>query len=103
MDHEAVLSSGIKIAQEALIAKVKDKYDQLTEADIKILVIFDKWIDAMATATKGELAQVSQTLTRRIRELAERYESPLPLIVDEVAKLSAKFDEQLKKMVVAWE
>jgi type I restriction enzyme M protein len=45
---------------------------------------------------------VSQTLTGRIRELAERYESPLPQIVDEVAALSAKVDEHMKKMGFTW-
>jgi type I restriction enzyme M protein len=48
------------------------------------------------------LDQVSQTLTGRIRELAERYESPLPLIENELALLSNKVDEHLKKMGAAW-
>jgi type I restriction enzyme M protein len=41
---------------------------------------------------------VSQTLTGRIRQLAERYSTPLPQLVDEVAQLSAKVDEHLKKL-----
>jgi type I restriction enzyme M protein len=44
------------------------------------------------------LDRVSQTLTGRIRQLAERYATPLPQLVDEVAELSAKVDEHLKKM-----
>ena len=65
-------------------------------------VVDDKWIATLATAVLGELDRVSQTLTVRIRELAERYESPLPQIVDEVDALSAKVDEHLKKMGVSW-
>jgi hypothetical protein len=34
---------------------------------------------------QGELDRVSQTLTGRIRELAERYATPLPQLTDEVA------------------
>ena len=102
MEQESVVSSNIKTAQEALIAKVAAKYEQLTEAEIKTLVVDDKWIATLATAVQGELDRVSQTLTGRIRELAERYESPLPQIVDEVAALSAKVDEHLKKMGVTW-
>jgi type I restriction enzyme M protein len=102
LDHEAALSSGIKTAQEALISKVGAKYEQLTGADIKVLVVDDKWIEKLATAVQAELDRVSQTLTGRVRELAERYESPLPQIMDEVAVLSAKVDEHLKKMGATW-
>jgi len=85
-----------------MLVKVAAKYEQLTEADIKALVVDDKWLATLATAVQGELDRVSQTLTGRIRELAERYESPLPQIVDEVALLSAKVDEHLKKMGATW-
>jgi type I restriction enzyme M protein len=47
---------------------------------------------------QGELDRVSQTLTGRIRELSERYASPLPKLTDEVEKLSARVNEHLKKM-----
>jgi len=39
-----------------------------------------------------------QTLTGRIRQLAERYATPLPQLVDEVAALSAKVDAHLRVM-----
>jgi type I restriction enzyme M protein len=45
---------------------------------------------------------VSQTLTGRIRELAERYATPLPALVDEVAALSARVDAHLAKMGAVW-
>jgi type I restriction enzyme M protein len=102
LEHEAVLSSRIKAAQETLIAKVAAQYELLTEADIKSLVVGDKWIATLASAVQGELDRVSQTLTGRIRELTERYESPLPQIMDEVAALSAMVDEHLKKMGATW-
>ncbi len=102
VEQESAISGSIKTAQEALIAKVVAKYDQLTEADIKTLVVDDKWIATLTTAVQGELDRVSQTLTGRIRELAERYESPLPQTVNEIVALSAKVEEHLKKMGVTW-
>jgi type I restriction enzyme M protein len=102
VEQESAVSGNIRTALEAMIAKVAAKYEQLTEADIKTLVVDDKWVATLATAVQGELDRVSQTLTGRIRELAERYESPLPQIVGEVAALSAKVDEHLKKMGVTW-
>ena len=46
---------------------------------------------------QGELDRVSQTLTGRIRELAERYATPLPQLTDEVATLAARVEEHLEE------
>jgi type I restriction enzyme M protein len=51
---------------------------------------------------QGELDRVSQTLTGRIRQLAERYAAPLPQLTGEVATLAARVDEHLKKMGAVW-
>ena len=90
----------LKTAQEALITKVAAKYAQLTEDEIKTLVVDDKWLATLAAAVQGELDRVSQTLTGRIRLLADRYAAPLPQIVDEVAQLAAKVAAHLEKMGV---
>ena len=100
--QEADAGSKIKAAQEALITKVATKYGQLTEGDIKTLAVEDKWIATLAIAVQGELDRVSRTLTGRIRELAERYATPLPEITDEVERISSRVDEHLKKMGVTW-
>ena len=75
-----------------------DKYAKLTEDEIKSLVVDDKWLATIAAAVQGELDRVSQTLTGRIRQLAERYASPLPQLTGEVATLAARVDGHLKKM-----
>jgi len=49
-----------------------------------------------------ELDRISQTLAQRIRELAERYGTPLPRLEDEVAVLSAKVEAHLKNMGAVW-
>ena len=46
---------------------------------------------------------MSQTLTGRIRELAERYSTPLPQVIDEVEALSARVDAHLKEMGAVWD
>lgn len=74
------------------------KYPTHTEADIQTLVVDDKWLATLAAAVQGELDRVSQTLTGRIRQLAERYATPLPQLTDEVAALAAKVDQHLKRM-----
>ncbi len=39
---------------------------------------------------------------RRVQELAERYDTPLPQLTDEVAELAAQVDGHLKKMGALW-
>ena len=70
--------------------------------EIKTLVVDDKWLATLAMAVQGELDRVSQTLTTRIRQLAERYDTPLPKLVGEVTDLSARVDEHLKRMGAVW-
>ena len=67
-----------KAAQEDLDRKIDAKYPKLTEAEIKMLVVDDKWLAQLSAAAQCELDRVSQTLTGRIRQLAERYATPLP-------------------------
>ena len=91
-----------KAAQEDLDQKIDAKYPKLTEAEIKSLVVDDKWMACLSAAVQGEMDRVSQTLTGRIRELAERYATPLPRLTEEVEVLSARVDKHLKKMGAVW-
>ena len=91
-----------KAAQEGLDKKIDAKYPKLSEAEIKTLVVDDKWMARVSAAVQGELDRVSQTLTSRIRELAERYATPLPKLTEEVETLAARVDKHLKKMGAVW-
>ena len=46
--------------------------------------------------------RISQQLTQRVKELAERYEIPLPQMLDRVAELEAKVNCHLKTMGFTW-
>jgi type I restriction enzyme M protein len=98
--EQAELKRDIREAEAALDQLAYEKYPQLSEAEVQTLVVDDKWLTTLAAAIQSELDRVSQTLTSRIRLLADRYASPLPQIADEVEALSAKVDEHLKKMGV---
>jgi type I restriction enzyme M protein len=80
------------------MAKVAAQYGKLTEEEIKTLVVNDKWLATLAAAVQGELDRVSQTLTGRIRELSDRYATPLPQLTEEVEALAARVEEHLQKM-----
>ena len=103
LDNRATeLNRKLKAAQEALTEKIAAKYPKLTEEEIKTLVVEDKWLATIAAAVQAELDRVSQTLTGRIRELAERYATPLPQLTEEVAQLAARVDRHLENMGAVW-
>jgi len=101
-ESETALKRAVKEQEAALDKLAHEKYPTLTEAEIKTLVVDDKWIARLSAAVQGELERVSQTLTSRIRELAERYATPLPLLTDEVATLAAGVEGHLAKMGASW-
>jgi type I restriction enzyme M protein len=103
LDKQADIKVKIKAAQEALEEKLSEKCAALTEDEVKMLVVDDKWLAVLAAAVQGELDRVSQTLTGRIRQLAERYATPLPQLTDKVATLASRVDEHLKKMETVWQ
>jgi type I restriction enzyme M protein len=98
LEIQTAVKSKRKAAQEGLDKKIDDKYPNLTEEAIKTLVVDDKWTIRLEIAVQGELDRVSQTLTGRIRQLAERYATPLPKLEDEVEALAARVAEHLKRM-----
>jgi type I restriction enzyme M protein len=102
LEEEASASRQAKLAQAELDTLVAAKYAKLSEADIKTLVVDDKWLAALDAAMQGELDRVSQSLTGRIRELAERYDTPLPKLSARLQSLGDKVDQHLQKMGFVW-
>ena len=102
LEQQSEAKARRKAAQEELDRKIDAKYPKLTEAEIKTLVVDDKWLAQLSAAVQGELARVSQMFTGRIRQLVERYATPLPRLIDELTTLSARVEEHLKKMGAAW-
>jgi type I restriction enzyme M protein len=102
IEQEATASKKAKEAAKALDTKVVAQYSKLTTADIKMLVVLNKWLAALSTSVQGELDRVSQALTGRIKQLTERYATPIPKLAAEVEALAAQVDVHLKKMGFVW-
>jgi type I restriction enzyme M protein len=100
--EEAALKKRVKEADAALDAQAYTHYSKLTEVEIKTLVVDDKWLAALDAAIRGEVDRVSQQLTQRVKELAERYETPLPQLASRVTELEAKVNRHLERMGFSW-
>lgn len=103
LDDQTEINKKMKEATADLDKKVIERYKTLTETEIKHLVVDDKWMSTIERSVKTEMERISQRLTQRIKELAERYETPLPKQTNEVAEIEAKVNAHLQKMGFVWE
>ncbi len=101
-NRQAELKRALKEAEEKRDALAYEKYPTLTEVEIKTLVVEDKWMAALDASIHGEMDRISQTLTQRVKELAERYETPVPQIVNRVAELEQAVSRHLERMGFSW-
>ena len=98
MDAEAAAKKATKTAQEALDQTVFEKYDDLSEDQIKTIVIEDKWNATIAGLIDGEVRRLSNRLATRVADLRERYDATLPELEAKVEDLDAKVEQHLRDM-----
>ena len=97
-EQVASLNAKIKTATELLDKHAYAQYKKLSESDVKELAVNTKWMQAIERSVQSEMERISQRLTQRVKELIERYESPLPEINQEVAELEKKVNAHLEMM-----
>ena len=64
-NEETDLKKRLRDAENALDAEAYAQYPKLTEAEIKTLVVDDKWLADLDAAIHGEMDRISQALTQR--------------------------------------
>ncbi len=102
IETEAANKKAVKKAVEALDQQVFEKYPQLSIDECKTLIVDDKWLSTLEGSVTGEIERVTLRLSNRVKTLEERYAEPLPVLVEDVEKLSLTVDEHLKKMGLSW-
>ena len=88
----------IKERKYDLLTALIVKYANLSADEIKKLVIEKKWFASLDKRLTDEMQRISQQLTSKVSELAERYSQTLPEIDAEIADLEAKVASHLKQM-----
>ena len=100
LDNQKDIKNKLKIKKKELDEKLETKYSSLSKNDIISMVVEDKWLSDLSNTIKNEFNRVSQTLTNRIQQLAERYEITLPELQKNLSLISDLVDKHLKKMGV---
>lgn len=97
-EREKELKKAIRDAEAALDDMAYERYPKLGEDEVKALVVDDKWMGSLEARIAGETARVAQGLTRRLKQLGDRYTAPLPSLAERVAALEAKVVAHLDRM-----
>ncbi|MEC0373568.1 HsdM family class I SAM-dependent methyltransferase [Paenibacillus chibensis] len=92
----------IREATTMLDIAAREKYEQLTDEEIKQLLVEEKWLRAIYNGIDAIHSAVSHRIYSRITELVERYEFTLPECEAEVAELENKVKSHLKRMGFVW-
>ena len=61
-------------------------------------MVDDNWMTVLQRNVKTEMERISQRLTQRIKELAERYDSTLLVLSNDVKNREKKVSNHLVKM-----
>lgn len=100
--NEANLKKALKAKESELDELTLAKFKELTEAEVRILVVEDKWLASLKAAIQTEIDAISQRLTGRIKELAKRYESTLGELDSQTQTMEEKVAAHLEKMGLVW-
>jgi type I restriction enzyme M protein len=96
------LKKRIKTLDAELDAKALARYATLPPVEVKALVVDHKWMATLDAAVHGELDRVSQALTGRLKERAERYGRTMPELTQQADDLEARVAGHLARMGFAW-
>ncbi|WP_239502642.1 hypothetical protein [Vibrio astriarenae] len=99
---EAAAKKVVKEAQEALDLATFNKYPEMTIDEVKALIVDDKWLATLQTNITAQIERVTQKMTNRVKQLEERYSTPMPELSKSVDELSDKVAGHLKAMGLEW-
>jgi len=102
MEDEAEMQGTIKKAKADLEKKVIGQYSKLSIEEIKLIVVEKKWTHSMEQLIRTEMNNIRHRLTQRLKELVERYETPLAQLSNDVSQLEEKVNVHLTKMGFVW-
>ncbi|MDX1353414.1 MAG: N-6 DNA methylase, partial [Thiomicrorhabdus sp.] len=101
-EKETQLNSEIKDAENTLYQLLIDKYPTIPLTEVKELIVDDKWLATLQANIIAEIERVTQKMANRVKQLEERYSTPLPTLSKSVDELSDKVVGHLKAMGLEW-
>lgn len=97
-DEESALNTELKTKIKELYEKVLRKYAELSEDEVKTLVVEDKWLATLSDRIEQLLTDLTQKLSQRVKEIAVRYEYTVPELEAEQEELKNRVKQHLAMM-----
>lgn len=101
-EKEAKAKRELKTLEEQLDQLTLQQFGQLTADEVKTLVVDDKWLTTIKANIQTEIDAISQRLTGRVKELAERYATTLVALNQSTQTQEEKVLQHLQKMGLEW-
>ncbi|MCO6163685.1 type I restriction-modification system subunit M [Flavobacterium sp. NRK F7] len=101
-EKEAIAKKELKTLELHLDQLTLQQFGKLTEAEVKTLVVEGKWLATIQANIQTEIDAISQRLTGRVKELAERYATTLVALNQSTQTQEEKVLQHLQKMGFVW-
>jgi type I restriction enzyme M protein len=98
MTAETAAKKAVKEAEDALTEATLKKYPELTEDEIRALVVDDKWLTDIADLIEAEIEARTEQLTARVRVLTERYAQTVGALSNDCADANIRVTQHLAAM-----
>lgn len=102
MEQETQIQTKLKTKKQELNQKIETQYTKLSTKEIQTIIIEKKWMSELQNRIQKEIEKITHQLTQRIKELTQRYETPLIQIQKEVQEYQNKVEQHLKTMGYVW-
>ncbi|MBB0990780.1 type I restriction endonuclease subunit M, partial [Dietzia sp. SLG510A3-30A2] len=97
---ETAAKKAVKDSQGELDLATLKKYGDLTDEDVKSLVLDDKWLKTVGRRVADEVDALTLDLVARIRQLGERYAATVADLVAQLETLESNVARHLADMGV---
>ncbi len=97
------LNREISARKKKLDEKCRERYSKFTEQEIKDLLVHKKWYASLQDGIQNLYVTAANNLSKRIVELAERYENTLTELTQQEHDLECKVTAHLKEMGFTYE
>ena len=98
MDQEKKLKDAVKKEDTELHADTKEKIENLTDEEIKILLV-EKWILPVLKKMKKLPEEAISTLIKEVQNLVDKYDTTFEEVEDEIRETEKSLSEMLKHLV----
>jgi len=99
-DTEAAAKKAVRDAQGALDLATLKKYGELTEIDVKVVVLDDKWRATVGKRVAAVVGALTLALVGRIQQLGDRYNDTVLALDADLDELEASVARHLATMGV---